>query len=213
MTTVPMIYPSRKKVRFNELEDQLDPFVALVQQAKETDRKILEIMKDYHNVVYLPSLGPNKIQDCFHFVDGKLPLIRRNHHDQIFNAIIKAFKEENSSRGLHIYGPSGLGKSYSLYYAVSELRLQSHYRVTYINSCEEWWSSHQIEPYQYLLNELLCTFNNDELKPLTITDWAELVMYGLTNNIHSKLSDDSLLYNAKVSRIIEHLKQSETNNR
>ncbi|GES95375.1 hypothetical protein GLOIN_2v1782051 [Rhizophagus clarus] len=213
MTTVPMIYPSRIKVRANEFEDQLDPFVAIVQQAKETDKKLLEVMTNHHDVVYLPSLSPNKFQDCFHFMDGELPLLRRNHHDQIYNAIMKALNEENSSRGLHIYGPSGLGKSYSLYYLVSELRLQSYYRVTYINSCEEWWSSHQIEPYQYLLNELLCTFNKDELTPLTITDWAELVMYGLTNNIQKKLSEVNLLYNAKVSRIIEYLKQSETNNR
>ncbi|CAB4404160.1 unnamed protein product [Rhizophagus irregularis] len=94
----------------------------------------------------------------------------RNHSDQIYNAIMKALNEENSSRGLHIYGPFGLGKSYSLYYLVSELRLQHDYRVTCINNCEGWWSSHQIEPYQYLLNELLCTFNKEELTPLTITD-------------------------------------------
>jgi hypothetical protein len=213
MTTVPIIYPSRKKVRINELEDQLDPFVALVQQSRETDRKLLEIMKDLRDVINLPCLSPNKLQDCFHFVNGNLPLLRRNHHDQIYNAIIKALNEENSSRGLHIYGPSGVGKSYSLYYLVSELRLQSDYRVTYINNCDEWWSSHQIEPYQYLLNELLCTFNKDDLTPLTITDWVELVMYGLTDNVRYKLSDDSLSYNPKVIRIVEHLKQSETNTR
>ncbi|EXX58538.1 hypothetical protein RirG_197050 [Rhizophagus irregularis DAOM 197198w] len=213
MSIVPIIYPSRKKVKVNELEDQLDPFVALVQQARETDKILLEIMEDLYDVVDLPRLSPNKLQDSFHFVNGKLSLIRRNHHDQIYNAIMKALNEENSSRGLHIYGPSGLGKSYSLYYLVSELRLQHDYRVTYINNCEEWWSSHQIEPYQYLLNEFLCTFNKDELTPLTITDWVELVMYGLTNNVRNKLCDKSLLHNSRVNRIIEHLKQPETNTR
>ncbi|PKY24037.1 hypothetical protein RhiirB3_412591, partial [Rhizophagus irregularis] len=43
MSIVPIIYPSRKKVKVNELEDQLEPFVALVQQ-RETDKKLLEIM-------------------------------------------------------------------------------------------------------------------------------------------------------------------------
>jgi Zn-finger protein len=97
-----------------------------------------------------------------------------------------------------------LGKSYSLYYLVSELRLQPDYRVTYINSCEEWWISHQIEPYQYIINELLCTFNKDVLSPLTITDWAELVMYGLTTNIREKLNAANKNHpNIKLNRFNE----------
>ncbi|RIA87884.1 hypothetical protein C1645_695657, partial [Glomus cerebriforme] len=136
--------------------------------------------------IYLPKLGPNKLQDRFHFSNEKLFLIRRNHHNQIYKSLIKALNEENTSRGLYIRGPSGLGKSYSLYYLVSELRLQPGYKVTYIDSCEEWWKSHQLEPYQYILNELLCTFNKDVLSPLTVTDWAEFVMHGPTTNIREK---------------------------
>jgi hypothetical protein len=191
---MPIVYPSRKKVKVNEPDNQLDTFTAdtftaLVQRSIETDNKLIDISIKQHPVVNLPKLGPNKLQDRFHFSNEKLSFIRhKNHHNKITKAFIKMAKEESSSKCLYIRGPSGLGKSYSLYYLVSELRIQPDYRVTYINSCEEWWISHQIEPYQYLINELLYTFNKDVLSPLTITDWAELVMYGLTTNIREKLN-------------------------
>ncbi|GBB85238.1 hypothetical protein RclHR1_01180015 [Rhizophagus clarus] len=189
-TTTPTltIYPKRKRVKVNEPDNQLETFKAIVQQATETDKKIISVINQ-HPVVYLPKLGPNKLQDRFKFSNEKLSFIRRkNHHRQITKTFIEMTRAEKNSKCLYIRGPSGLGKSYSLYYLVSELRLQPDYRVTYINSCEEWWISHQIEPYQYLINELLCTFHKDVLSPLTITDWAELVMYGLTTNIRENLN-------------------------
>ncbi|CAB4390510.1 unnamed protein product [Rhizophagus irregularis] len=186
--TTPIIYPSRKKVKVNEPNSQLETFTTIIQQSIEIDNNLIDIIKQ-HPVVNLPKLGQNKLQDRFHFSNETLSFIRhKNHHNQITKAFINMAKEESSSKCLYIRGSSGLGKSHSLYYLVSELRIQPDYRVTYINSCEEWWISHQIEPYQYLINELLCTFNKDLLSPLTITDWAELVIYGLTTNIREKLN-------------------------
>ncbi|RIA83457.1 hypothetical protein C1645_833697 [Glomus cerebriforme] len=208
METV-IMYPRRKVLKVNETDYQLNPFTTLVQKSRETDDKLLDVMKEYP-YVNLPKLGSNKLQDRLHFSNGILPLICRSHHNEISNAVINALSEENNSRGLYICGPSGFGMSYSLYYLVCELRLQPDYRVTYINSCEEWWTSHQLEKYQYLLNELLCTFNKDVLSPLAITDWAEVIMNGFTENIHEKLDNAEFQYTAKANRISERLRQPMT---
>ncbi|CAI2198239.1 13293_t:CDS:2, partial [Funneliformis geosporum] len=124
-----------------------------------------------------PKLGFNKLQERFHIRDEKISVINRKYHEQIWNAFRQAVDKVNASRGLYIHGPSGLGKSYSLYYVVSQLRLKSdECRVTYINSCDVWWNTHQTEPYEYLLKELICTFNKDELPTKSIVEWVEFVM-------------------------------------
>ncbi|RIB09404.1 hypothetical protein C2G38_2209022 [Gigaspora rosea] len=56
-----------------------------------------------------------------------------------------------------------------------KLWIQSENKI----NLEEWWSSHENEPYEFLLNELICTFSNDKLSPLTVADWIEFVIKGL----------------------------------
>src|SRR5581483_4014908 len=107
--TIPIAYPHRKKVKFNENGDQ---FAAIIQKARETDNELLEIMRK-GPVINLPKLGLNKFQDRFHFSNEKLPFICRGHHDRISETIINMLNEGNRSKNLYIRGPSGLGKSYS----------------------------------------------------------------------------------------------------
>ncbi|CAG8816402.1 17196_t:CDS:1, partial [Gigaspora rosea] len=148
------------------------------------------IVKKYQNpeIINLPLLSKNKFQDRIHIRGEKLPFIYRRSCNEILSKALDSIGEKNESRGLYIFGPSGLGKSYSIYYLVAQLRLYNNLiRVTYINSCEEWWSSHVDEPYKFLLNELIYTFSNDELSPLTVADWVEFVTKGLTERFLDKL--------------------------
>ncbi|CAG8661397.1 23360_t:CDS:1 [Dentiscutata erythropus] len=147
-----------------------------------------ELTVNYKNseIINLPRLSENKFQNRIHIREGKLPFICRRNCVEIFRKVIDSIEEQNESRGLYIFGPSGLGKSYSIYYLVAQLRLHNNLRVTYINSCEEWWRSHETEPYEFLLNELICTFSNDELSPLTVADWIEFVIKGLTKRLSNK---------------------------
>ncbi|KAF0537247.1 hypothetical protein F8M41_008559 [Gigaspora margarita] len=157
------------------------------------------IFKKYKNseIINLPRLSENKLQNRMHIRKGKLPFIYRRNCNEIFCKVLGSIEEQNASRGLYIFGPSGLGKSYSIYYLVAQFRLYNNLRVTYINSCEEWWRSHEDEPYEFLLNELICTFSNDELSPLNVADWIEFVNDGLTKRLSNKF--DELKENSKYS--------------
>ncbi|RIB04940.1 hypothetical protein C2G38_1987717 [Gigaspora rosea] len=138
------------------------------------------LIVNYKNsVINLPQLSGNKFQNRIRIKDGILPFICRRNCVDMFYKVKNSIEDPNESRGLYIFGPSGLGKSYSIYYLVAQLRLYNNLRVTYINSCEEWWSSHENVPYEFLLNELICTFSNDKLSPLTVADWIEFVIKGL----------------------------------
>jgi len=190
-----------------ERDGYFPSFSSLVKQERNIDEELRNLADSLENLsvttIELPILGLNKLQDRFHVQNKKVPVITRNYHKKIMDALNNAYEQKNASRGLYIHGPSGLGKSYALYHVVSILRLQSDKcRVTYINSCEEWWKSHQDEPYKYMLNVLISTFNNDSLKPLTIADWAEFVMMGPTADIIDKLNEDeSENYNVNVNQI------------
>ncbi|RIB24536.1 hypothetical protein C2G38_2139225 [Gigaspora rosea] len=151
------------------------------------------IVKKYQNpeIINLPLLSENKFQNRIHIRGGKLPFIYRRSCHEILSKVRDSIGEKNESRGLYIFGPSGLGKSYSIYYLVAQLRLYNNLiRITYINSCEEWWRSHSVHPYELLLNELIYTFSNDELSPLTVADWIEFVNDGLTESLRNKLDNE-----------------------
>ncbi|CAG8518080.1 25064_t:CDS:2 [Gigaspora margarita] len=206
--------PTLKKIMFEKTQSERSSIIYhpdnIIQKTKNDNdelKKLLiskelidvkeeELKVNYKNseIINLPQLSGNKFQDRIHIREGKLPFICRRNCVEIFRKVIDSIDEQNESRGLYIFGPSGLGKSYSIYYLVAQLRLHNNLRVTYINSCEEWWGSHENVPYEFLLNELICTFSNDELSPLTVADWIEFVIDGLTerlSNKFDKLTEDS----------------------
>ncbi|CAG8714194.1 16287_t:CDS:2, partial [Cetraspora pellucida] len=176
----------------------------LVSQTKKNNDELRELLSGYNLInsvdvsimfekpvlINIPELGEKKFQNRFNFKEGKIPFICRRNCTDLFNKVMNSLDESNNSRGLYIYGPSGLGKSYSIYYLATQLRLfDNDYRVTYINSCDEWYLSHRNEPYEYLLKELIRTFSDDELSPFTLTDWIEFVMKGITKRLNKKLDE------------------------
>ncbi|KAF0528499.1 hypothetical protein F8M41_013123 [Gigaspora margarita] len=193
-TTSELIYPPDNIIQ--KTKNDNDELKKLLISKELIDVKEEELTVNYKNseIINLPRLSVNKFQNRIHIREGKLPFICRRNCVEIFRKVIDSIKEHNKSRGLYIFGPSGLGKSYSIYYLVAQLRLHNNLRVTYINGCEEWWGSHENVPYEFLLNELICTFSNDELSPLTVADWIEFVIYGLTERLSNKfykLTEDS----------------------
>lgn len=86
---------------------------------------------------------------------------------------------DSEAVGLYITGPQGIGKSHALYHCVCALRLHKDFvRVTYIQDCESWVTSHLLSPYHYLLRELCETFMDDQISTTdkkTIAEWAEWV--------------------------------------
>ncbi|CAG8787851.1 5620_t:CDS:2, partial [Dentiscutata erythropus] len=181
------IYPVDNIIK--KTKNDNDELKKLLISKELIDIKEEELTVNYKNseIINLPQLSENKVQNRIHIREGKLPFICRRNCVEIFRKVVDSIEEQNVSRGLYIFGPSGLGKSYSIYYLVAQLRLHNNLRVTYINSCEEWWKSHDHVPYEFLLNELICTFSNDELSPLTVADWIEFVIRGLTKRLSDKL--------------------------
>ncbi|KAF0525127.1 hypothetical protein F8M41_014762 [Gigaspora margarita] len=177
-------------------------FDSIVQKTKEinSELKSLLMSKDLVNIkdsfivklkklelINLPVLSENKIQDPLKInEDGRISFICRRNCIEIFDTVVKSVSEENRSRGLCIRGHSGVGKSYSIYYLASMLRINDKIRITYI---EEWYNDHINNKYLYLLKELMCTFSNDVMSPLTLADWAIFVMKGLTRYLDEKLDE------------------------
>ncbi|CAG8575489.1 21430_t:CDS:2, partial [Gigaspora margarita] len=180
-------------------------FDSIVQKTKEinSELKSLLMSKDLVNIkdsfivklkklelINLPVLSENKIQDPLKInEDGRISFICRRNCIEIFDTVVKSVSEENRSRGLCIRGHSGVGKSYSIYYLASRLRINDKIRITYINSCEEWYNDHINNKYLFQLKELMCTFSNDVMSPLTLADWAIFVMKGLTRYLDEKLDE------------------------
>ncbi|CAG8527112.1 27916_t:CDS:2 [Dentiscutata erythropus] len=156
--------------------EDISLFDAIVQKTKELNNELrsLFISKD------LVIIGEEFIV--------KLQELERNFIE-IYNSVVDSLSVENQSRGLYIHGPSGWGKSYNIYYLAALLRINNdETRVTYINSCEEWYDNHMNSKYLYLLKELICTFSNDEVSPLTLADWAMFVIKGFTESLDEKLN-------------------------
>ena len=97
-------------------------------------------------------------------------IIDRKSYSVLKNEVETFIQSAKSS--LYIRGPVGVGKSYMLYRLAAEYRLKSDYRVTYINDCKKW----KLDPFRYLLNELIMTFCDDLIEDKSITEWSKDVV-------------------------------------
>ena len=143
-------------------------FKSVVQQAKATDEALdnmepslfEELAGESAVLLELPKLGVNPTQDeRLKFKNNMLPVFIRD----ISRLLNKKIADIGDS--VYVSGAQGIGKSYGLYTCACMLRLQrsSNVRVTYVQSCREWVSSHNEDEYLYILNELCETFQDDVL--------------------------------------------------
>ncbi|CAG8695469.1 13241_t:CDS:2, partial [Funneliformis mosseae] len=152
-----------KKLKISAKSERVFSFEELVQQAADIDNEL------------------HKLSDSLD-EDSVITKARTQQTSRAFSS---------ESKRLYIHGPSGLGNSYTLYYIVSQLRLQPEVcRVTYINSCDVWWNTYQEDPYEYLLNELICTFNMDKLPTKTIVEWANFVMQACGSEFRTSTNNE-----------------------
>jgi hypothetical protein len=160
----------------------LHSFHGVVAQAQQTDVALTKVEEHLIEAlrgtkvasIDLPRLGVNATQaDRLHFPEGTLKVLVRDLTRTLFNAILKG-------QSIYVSGSQGIGKTHALYTCACALRmLREAVRVTYIQSCKKWVSSHEEDDYLYILNELCDTFQDDKISKqgkITIADWATWVM-------------------------------------
>ena len=159
-------------------EEEIDLFLNVVDFAKESQKALSSVlMRDGRVIidelleVNLPIISPNGLSERFvPDANGFIYVVTRDSY--------KKFKEKLSNfnavryRGLYVYGPIGIGKSFTLYTLAAELRLNDKFRVTYINNCADWRNNE----YEYILKELVMTFYEDKIQEKSIIQWCDEIM-------------------------------------
>jgi hypothetical protein len=162
------------------------PFVDVVKNSKDTDKQLGNLQNELFDSLLgsgvqsfsLPKLGVNDTQDRLNFNgDEGVYMLFRDVTRTLFSTVNKQI-----SKCYYVSGSQGIGKTHALYTSACLFRLLRVYkiRVTYIQSCRSWVVSHIDEQYQFILNELCETFQDDLISGIedfrTIDKWAEWVM-------------------------------------
>jgi len=110
----------------------------------------------YYSFPYIP-LAKSTKRERFEFQDDIIKAMFRQCSLDLHAFITKKYGIKTL---LHIFGPPGVGKSFSLYQVVCSLHKIANNRVIFVHDCAGW-ASYVKGPVQYLMNAVICTFSKD----------------------------------------------------